>query len=95
MYPPLIQILDKEEQKRLEKYIFEKQSPFSIGILLALYGGLRIGEICSLRWGDIYLENNLVQIDKTLLRIQETSNISNYPNKTKIEINRKRHILYV
>ena len=90
MYPPLIQILDKEEQKRLEKYIFEKQSPFSIGILLALYGGLRIGEICSLRWGDIYLENNLVQIDKTLLRIQETNNISNYPNKTKVLIDKPK-----
>lgn len=90
MYPPLIQILEKEEQKKLEKYIFEEQSPFSIGILLALYGGLRIGEICSLKWGDIYLENNLVQIDKTLLRIQETDNIPNYPNKTKVLIDKPK-----
>lgn len=90
MYPPVIQILDREEQKKLEKYIFEEPTPFSTGILLALYGGLRIGEICSLKWGDIYLENNLIQIDKTLLRIQETDYTPGCSNKTKILIDKPK-----
>lgn len=90
VYPPIIQVLEREEQKRLERYIFEEQSPFSTGILLALYGGLRIGEICSLTWGDIYLENNMVQIDKTLLRIQETDRLPGYTNKTKVLINKPK-----
>lgn len=34
---------------------YEPQDPMCVGIILAFYGGLRSGEICGLRWNDIYL----------------------------------------
>ncbi len=83
---PSIRILSKEEQQILEDYIFQepKQSPFVIGILLALYGGLRIGEICSLKWLDIHLDSGLVHVSKTLIRIQETCSEQEDTPKTKL-----------
>lgn len=41
-----------------------------LGILLCLYTGLRIGEICALQWGDIDLIGNVIHVRKTLTRIQ-------------------------
>ena len=41
-----------------------------LGILLCLYTGLRIGEICALQWGDIDLISNVIHVRKTLTRIQ-------------------------
>ena len=81
---PNIRVLSKEEQQLLEDYIFQEQSPFVIGILLALYGGLRIGEVCSLKWIDIHPESGLVHISKTLIRIQKTGPEQEDSPKTKL-----------
>lgn len=40
-----------------------------LGILLCLYTGLRIGEICALQWGDIDLTANVIKVRKTITRI--------------------------
>jgi integrase len=81
---PAIRVLSKQEQLLLEEYAFQDQSPFTLGILLALYGGLRIGEICSLKWKDIHLKHGEVHIERTLLRIQETDSKPEYSPKTKL-----------
>ena len=39
------------------------------GILLTLFAGLKIGELCALKWSDIDLENGYITISKTLQRI--------------------------
>lgn len=82
--PPAIRVLNRQEQHLLEEYAFQEKSPFTIGILLALYGGLRIGEICSLKWKDIHLKYGVVHIEKTLLRVQETNTNPEHPAKTKL-----------
>ncbi len=43
----------KEEQKRIERYVLEHNTPYLFGIVLAMYTGLRIGELLSLTWDDI------------------------------------------
>ena len=42
---------------------------YDLGILLTLYTGLRIGELCALTWGDIDITGQIVHINKTLFRI--------------------------
>lgn len=37
---------------------------------MALQTGLRIGEICGLKWEDIDFENNTLSVNRTMLRIQ-------------------------
>ena len=39
-------------------------------MLICLYTGIRIGELCALQWDDISLEKKTLHIQKTMLRIQ-------------------------
>lgn len=41
-----------------------------LGILLCIYTGMRIGEICALKWSDIDLNTQLITVNKTLQRIK-------------------------
>lgn len=68
-YKPNIQILSIEDQRKLESSLNE--DPFCLGILLSLYAGLRIGEVCALKWGDIDLFNGNLQVRKTIIRISD------------------------
>jgi len=85
---PETQILTIREQKTLENYICQNTNYVHIGIMLTLYTGMRIGEICALRWGDINLADGTVSISRTILRIQNTSDSS--ANKTKIVVGRPK-----
>lgn len=65
-----IQILDIDEQRKIEQEIDCQYQPNSmIPILLGLYGGLRIGEICALRINDIDFIKKQIRIDESLNRI--------------------------
>lgn len=85
---PDIRILTRAEQNRLEQILFCSQECIAIGILLALYGGLRIGEICALQWQDINPEDATVRIPKTILRIRDLT--PDAPTKTKVIIDRPK-----
>ena len=65
-----LEIISYEEQNRLEEYLLEKNTKKSIGIMISLYMGLRIGEICALRWENINLEEEIVRVRYTMQRIQ-------------------------
>lgn len=41
----------------------------NIGIAICLYTGLRIGEICALRWGDLDTGAEILHVRKTLARV--------------------------
>lgn len=77
-------VLTREEQAKLEQFLFQNPSPLGLGILLVLYGGLRIGELCALKWKDFNPENGTIRINKTLIRIQNVT--SDSQEKTKIMI---------
>jgi len=64
------EILTDNEIKLLEKYLINDITIKKIGILLTLYTGLRLGEICSLKWEDIDLENGYISIKRTLQRVK-------------------------
>ena len=62
-------VLTRAEQKKIITYIIEHKSSRSLGILLTLYSGLRIGELCALQWKDINFKKNYISISKTLQRV--------------------------
>lgn len=78
-----MRVLSKTEQEQLCKYILAEPEPCNIGILVCLFTGLRIGEICALRWEDISFADQIIYIHHTLQRIQ---NQANDERKTKIVI---------
>lgn len=65
-----MRILSRNEQQKLGQYLCSNLTPCHLGILLCMYTGLRIGEICALKWGDIYFEEQYLYIHKTMQRIQ-------------------------
>lgn len=68
---PEMKVLTLEQQEKLENYLFRNPGPMELGILITLYGGLRIGELCALQWRDIHFESGTLQVSKTILRIQK------------------------
>ena len=66
-------ILSLENQKSLERHLKAELTPTSIGILISLYTGLRIGEICALRWNDINLNTRTIYVRHTVSRIKSTA----------------------
>lgn len=65
-----MRILSRSEQKRLSQFLLGNLSPCHLGILLCLYTGLRIGEICALKWDDICISEKYLHVHKTMQRIQ-------------------------
>lgn len=65
-----MRILSKYEQDLLCDYIVKNQEACNIGILVCLFTGMRIGEICALRWEDISFSSKTIHIHQTLQRIQ-------------------------
>lgn len=61
--------LSKQDQDKLTNYILKNKSSKNLGILLTLYSGIRIGELCALQWRDIDFKNNILHINKTLQRV--------------------------
>ena len=64
-----IYILSKREQNILTNYVLDNLSSRNIGLLISLYSGLRIGELCALQWSDIDFKRNLLFVNKTIQRI--------------------------
>lgn len=48
-----MRVLSRQEQQILEAYLLQNMDCYRLGVLLALYSGLRIGELCALQWEDI------------------------------------------
>lgn len=63
-----LSILSKTEQKTLEEYLQNNITPTNVGLLLSLYAGLRIGEVCALSWSDVNLEEKILKVRHTVAR---------------------------
>lgn len=74
-------VLTLDEQKLLQEYLKKDNSLTSLGILLSMYTGIRIGELCALKWENIFLKEKKMRINKTLQRI---SNCNEKEKKTSL-----------
>ncbi len=66
-----IQIFSHKEQDKLELISYSQKDPLKYGIYLCLYTGLRIGELCALRWEDLDLDKAILSVNHTVLRIRD------------------------
>ena len=79
-----MRILNQDEQTKLTQFLVSEMDLSKFGILLSLYTGIRIGELCALQWSDFDMENKVIKINKTLQRIQNIDGVKGC--KTKIVI---------
>ena len=68
--PKEIAVFSQDEQKKLLRAIMALHNMTACGVLLALYTGLRIGELCALQWRDIDFNTGIMHIKKTVQRIR-------------------------
>lgn len=66
-------LLTQIQQKTLQSYLLAQNSYTAIGIYLCMFTGLRIGELCALKWSDIDLDKGLIYISKTAQRVNSSS----------------------
>ncbi len=62
-------VFSKEEQKMIERSINVYKTPNELGILICLYTGLRIGEVCGLKWSDINFQSSMLSVNRTIQRM--------------------------
>lgn len=62
----------------LEKYLIEHASDSTcLGVLIAFYTGIRIGELCALTWEDINLDEEVLYVRKNVQRVKNSDSIKN------------------
>lgn len=79
-----MRVLCQTEQDALVKVLLDDIDLYKFGVLLSLYTGIRIGELCALKWENLCLDTHTLKIRETLQRIQDTN--INTPAKTKVII---------
>lgn len=77
-----IQTLEQHEEDALDLFLSTHISRRNLGIMLSLYCGLRIGEVCALQWTDIDTKNAILYVRRTVQRIAHSSG----KTKTKIHV---------
>ncbi len=65
----ILQVFSREEQNHIIFSILHDLNYKTFGILLCINSGLRIGELCALKWKDIDTDKQIIHITKTLQRI--------------------------
>jgi integrase len=74
-----VQVFTMKEQCLIEKAVLSCPDKRTLGILLCFYSGIRLGELCALKWCDFDFENETMFINRTVTR---TKNFSDDDNKT-------------
>lgn len=64
-----VKVFTQSEQKDLISLLFCDTDIFKTAILMCLFTGLRLGEICALKWSDIDLENKILTVNRTVQRL--------------------------
>ena len=64
-----VEVLNRKEQTELFSVLCSKTDRSKMAVLLCLYTGLRLGELCALKWSDIDFENRVMIVNRTVQRL--------------------------
>lgn len=62
-------VMSLKDQQKLSRYLKENFSFKNLGLFICLYSGLRIGEVCGLKWSDFDPSSGTLTINRTVERI--------------------------
>lgn len=66
-------LMSHENFKILLNRLLITRNNFELGMLISLCTGIRVGELCGLKWGDVDFACGILQIRRTVSRIRNTS----------------------
>lgn len=67
--PRPIQTMSLEHQRILMRHLLQHPNSQNIGVLLSLCTGMRIGEVCALKWEDVDFTHVTIRVKYTIGRI--------------------------
>ena len=67
--PKELEVLSVANHKKILDYVKHNFTFMSLGIYISLSTGLRIGEICALKWSDINVADGKITVQRTIERI--------------------------
>lgn len=67
-----LKVLTTSEQRRIMDFLAQHMSYRNLGIYICLSTGMRIGEICALKWSDINISDRVINVQRTIERIYIT-----------------------
>lgn len=79
-----MRVLSNSEEKRLISVLSLNTDIYKLGVLICLFTGIRIGELCALQWKNVSFADGTLKIDHTMQRLQCKDKFS--PQKTRIII---------
>ena len=65
----VLEVLSIANQKKIMQYVKDNFTFRNLGIYICLSTGMRIGEICALKWSDINLSTETISVNHTIERI--------------------------
>ena len=65
-----MRVLSRFEEQRLIAVLTDRMDLYKLGVYICLFTGLRIGELCALRWKNISFTEKVIKVEHTLQRLQ-------------------------
>ncbi len=81
--PKEIRVFSLEEENILLRYLQENIDLPALGIMICLFTGIRLGELCALKWDDINIPERKMSVSKTMQRLRADTASG---NKTEVQI---------
>lgn len=69
-----MRVFSRSEQTSIEYAALNSCNPNDIGVIICLYTGLRVGELCGLMWEDINFQSAVMSVRRTVQRISTDEN---------------------
>ncbi len=79
-----MRVLTRDEQTQFVQYLLNDMDECKFGVLLTLLTGMRIGEVCALRWENVSLREKTIRVSSTMQRLRDFDD--NRTSRTKIVI---------
>lgn len=85
-----IQVLSAEDQEKIVGSLGENPKGKPLGVLICMYTGLRVGEVCGLRWGDVAKDGRSLTVKRTVSRVRCEGRTELYVGEPKSSSSRRR-----
>lgn len=79
-----MRVLSRYEELAFVSLLKEETDRCKAGMLLAMYTGIRLGELCALKWKDVSADEGIVCVGSTMQRLQKTGEVPPGERKTQI-----------
>lgn len=65
-----VEIIYPTDQEKLQDFLLANLDNYKLGVLISLYLGLRLGEVCALKWEDVDFDNKTLYVRRTVQRLR-------------------------